>query len=101
MWLCASSVPCINLLLKHGVDLERRSDDGETALMRAICVQSIPAVKRLIEAGANPTVRLRWYILHNLEHNKKLAQIVDEARVQWKRKKSKRKKAKRKKRAAK
>lgn len=97
LYQCASSVPCINLLLKHGVDLERRSGpEDETALMRAMFLQSMPAVKRLIDVGANPTIRLRWYISLNLESNQKLREMVEEARVQWKRKKTGKKKAKRK-----
>lgn len=97
LWQCASSVACINLLLKNDVDLERRNgSERETALMRAMFLERIPAVKRLIEAGANPTVRLQSYISSNLTYNKQLGEIVDKARVQWKRKKAKKKKAKRK-----
>jgi len=96
LWQCAGSVPCINLLLKQDVDIERRSgNERETALMRAIFLEQIPAVKRLIEAGANPTVRLQWYISDHLKYNKKLGEIVYKARDDWKRKKGK--KAKRKK----
>src|SRR5262249_43770072 len=60
LWQCAGSADCIDLLLKHNVDLERRSglDDKETPLMRALSAKSVPAVKRLLAAGANPTVRL-------------------------------------------
>ncbi|WP_425396901.1 SMI1/KNR4 family protein [Aeoliella sp.] len=95
LWQCASSAPCINLLVKQGVDIERRSgSESETPLMRAIFLESIPAVKRLIELGANPTVRLKYYISSKITYNKRLGKIVEDARVKWRRKAARKKKAK-------
>lgn len=88
LWQCAGSVPCVDLLVERGVDLERRSGgEQETALMRAMFLEALPAVARLIEAGANPTVQLRWYIGNNLKRNKALGDLVEKARVRWRKRK--------------
>jgi predicted DNA-binding WGR domain protein len=96
LWQCASSVPCINLLMQHNVNLERRSgSQAESALMRAMFCNSIPAVKRLIELGADPTVNFPDYISCKLKTNQELRQIIEKARVQWRKgKKTQQSKAK-------
>lgn len=87
LWQCARSSGCIDLLLKQGVDLERRNgEDRETALMRAIFLDSISGVERLLQAGANPTVRLAPYISSKLRFNEKLGKVVENARTKWRRK---------------
>jgi len=84
LWQCASSKECIDLLAKHDVNIDRRSGhDGETALMRAIFVKSIPAVKRLCQLGANPTYRMGSHIHTALEFNTKLQKVVEDARRKW------------------
>jgi hypothetical protein len=57
--------------------------------MRAIYLQSIPAVKRLLDAGANPTVRLSWRISDKLKGNPELHKIIEKARVTWQKNKDK------------
>ncbi|MEZ6104976.1 MAG: SMI1/KNR4 family protein [Pirellulaceae bacterium] len=87
LWQSASSVPCIELLLPLGVDLERRSgSEAETALMRAIFLEAIPAVRRLIKAGANPTVRLPSYTSSVVKRNRELGKVLEQARVAWNKK---------------
>jgi ankyrin repeat protein/predicted DNA-binding WGR domain protein len=85
LWQCASSQECISLLAKHKVRIDRRSGgDNETALMRAIYLEDIPAVKRLLELGANPTVRLRSHAIQSkLQRNDQLRQLLDQARDHW------------------
>jgi hypothetical protein len=51
LWQCAGSRECVDLLLQRSVKVDRRSGgDFETALMRAIYLEDIPAVQRLLEA---------------------------------------------------
>lgn len=52
---------------------------------------NMPAVQRLLEAGANPTVKLPQHIGHNLKYNQTLGKMMDRARVRWKRQKAKKK----------
>ncbi|MFN3153051.1 ankyrin repeat domain-containing protein [Bremerella sp.] len=90
LWQCAGSRECIDLLAKRGVNIDRRSGrDHETALMRAIFLKQIPAVKRLLQLGANPTVRLSWPFKDALEEDPKLLKLVEKARADWKKKKGK------------
>ncbi len=92
LWQCAGDEECVDLLLQHGVNVDRRSGgEHETALMRAIYLENIPAVKRLLQAGANPTVRLSWPIKHKLDSNAKLGKLIEKARADWKKSKAKRK----------
>ena len=65
--------------------------------MRALFVESVPGVERLLQAGANPTVRLWSYISSNVEYNKKLSTILNAAIKKWKRKKTSKKKSSKKK----
>lgn len=96
LWQCASNRECIDLLVEHGVNIDRRSGgEHETALMRAIYSEDIPAVSRLVELGANPTVRLSWPIKHKLESNGKLRKLVERARAKWEKNKGKRTKTQR------
>ncbi len=90
LWQCAGNDACIDLLLKHHVDIERRSclDRKETALMRALFIQSVPGAKRLIRSGANPTVRLPWYISGKVKCNQELAKMLAAAIKKWKLKSS-------------
>ena len=46
--------------------------------MRAMYCENIPAVKRLLQLGANPTVRLQWPTQHKLDDNAKLRKIIEE-----------------------
>jgi len=90
LWLCAANAECVELLLERGVNVNRRSGgDFETALMRAIYCQSLPAVQRLLKAGANPTVRLSEPIEDALESNTKIRKVIERARVDWKQGKAK------------
>ena len=93
LWQSAASAECVDLLLKYDVDIERRSslDRRETALMRAICTQSVPSLMRLLEAGANPTVRLPWWIGRNVKRNEELSRVLTDAIKKWKRRKAKKK----------
>ncbi|MBS0202518.1 MAG: ankyrin repeat domain-containing protein [Planctomycetes bacterium] len=92
LWQCAGNRECIDLLVKHGVNIHRRSgSEAETALMRAIYVENIPAVKRLVQLGANPTLRLSWPIEDKLEENAKLRKVVEKARADWRSHKEQRK----------
>jgi len=86
LWQCAGDLECVNLLVERGVRIDHRSGSGsdyETALMRAMFVEDIPAVKRLLQLGANPTVRLSWPIKSKLESNAKLRKLVEKARADW------------------
>ncbi len=93
LWQSAGSRECIDLLVERGVKIDRRSGgEHETALMRAIYVEDLPAVKRLLQLGANPTVRLSWPIQDKLDDNAKLRKLIERARAEWqtnKRKKNK------------
>lgn len=85
LWQCAGCPECVDLLLKQGVKVDRRSgNEHETALMRAMYLESIPSVRRLLKAGANPTVRLSWPIKHKLDGNSKLLKLLEQARSKWK-----------------
>lgn len=95
LWQCAGSPECVDLLLERGVKVNRRSGgDFETALMRAIYSESVPAVQRLLKAGANPTVRLSWPIADKLKSNAKLRKLIEKAREDWKANKEKQKETK-------
>lgn len=90
LWQCAGCPECVDLLLERRVNVNRRSGgDFETALMRAIYSESIPAVQRLLKAGANPTVRLSWPIADKLKANAKLRKQIEKAREDWKTNKGK------------
>lgn len=93
LWQCAASRECIDLLVEQGVRIDRRSGgDHETALMRAMYLEDVPAVTRLLELGANPTVRLDWPIQHKLDHNAKLRKLIEKARADWRKNKGRKKK---------
>lgn len=87
LWQCAGSAECVEVLLNHNVMLDRKSgtDGKETALMRAIFVKSVPGVKRLLAAGANPTLRLPWWISRELNRNVEIAKLMSAAVKKWKR----------------
>jgi len=90
LWQCAASRECVDLLAEKGVNIDRRSGgEHETALMRAMYLEAIPAVERLLELGANPTVRLSWPIQHKLDANEKLRKLIEKARTNWKKRKPK------------
>ncbi len=95
LWQCAGCPECVELLLERGVNVNRRSGgDFETALMRAIYSESIPAVQRLLKAGANPTVRLSWPIQDKLDSNAELRTVIEKAREDWKASKEQQKETK-------
>ena len=48
-------------------------------------------MKRLLQAGANPTVRLNWPINNKLKYNAKLRGLIEKARTEWKKNKGKKK----------
>ena len=90
LWQCASSKECIDLLAKQGVDIDRRGGSPrETALMRAIFLEIIPAVKRLVQLGANPTLRMGSHINTKIKFNAKLKRVVDKAKADWSKKSAK------------
>ncbi|MCR9197670.1 MAG: ankyrin repeat domain-containing protein [Planctomycetaceae bacterium] len=85
LYQCAACPECIDLLAKRGVDLDRRSGgDGETAFMRAMFLEGIPAVRRLAKHGANPVWRPPSHVEDRLKYNKKLAAAVKQIREKWK-----------------
>jgi ankyrin repeat protein len=47
----------VSVLLKAGAAVNHASREGLTALMQAARSQNIPAVKTLLEAGANPRAK--------------------------------------------
>ena len=50
---CNSDVELIRLAIRHGADIERRNEDGETVLGYAASWGSLETVRTLVEAGAN------------------------------------------------
>lgn len=93
LWQCAGSAECVDLLVKRGVDIERRSrlNSRQTALMRALFVKSVPGVKRLLAAGANPTVRLPFHISLEIRRHTELLKLLDFASKKWQLKKARKK----------
>ncbi len=90
LWLCAGNRECVELLAEKGVSIDRRSGaEHETALMRAIYLEALPAVELLLQLGANPTVRLSWPARQGLESNQKLRKRIESARLKWKKSKAK------------
>ncbi len=87
LWQCASSPECVDLLVEAGVDIDRRSGSlGETALMRAIFLKRVPAVKRLLKHGANPTLRLDRHTTQTLKEDRQLAVVLEQAQAKWRKK---------------
>ncbi len=94
LWQCAGNDECVDLLLERGARVDRRSGgDFETALMRAIYLEAIPAVMRLLQAGANPTLRLERPARHKLLRNENLRKLIEQARAEWRENKGKRESA--------
>lgn len=90
LWQSAGHRECVDLLLERGVKVDRRSGgDFETALMRAMYLQDIPAAKRLLQAGANPTLRMEWPITHKLKNNADLRKLIEKAQADWRNNRSK------------
>ncbi|MDB5341497.1 MAG: / family protein [Planctomycetaceae bacterium] len=84
LWQCATHTECIDLILEQGARVDRRSGNGvETALMRAIFLEAIPAVERLMQAGANPALRLQSYVESKLKRNEELRKLIEQAREEW------------------
>jgi hypothetical protein len=50
---CESDLELLRLCLRHGADIERRNDEGETALGFAVSWGSLETVRLLVEAGAD------------------------------------------------
>jgi len=89
LWQCAGSAECVDLLLARGVNVNRRNGgDLETPLMRAIYLESLPSIEKLLKAGANPTVSLTWPFQDKLDRNAKLRGVIEKARVAWRKRKS-------------
>lgn len=89
LWQCAGSPECVDLLLERGGKVNRRNaGDLETPLMRAIYLESLPSVEKLLKAGANPRVSLDWPFQDKLDRSAKLRDVIDKARVAWKKRKS-------------
>jgi ankyrin repeat protein/predicted DNA-binding WGR domain protein len=94
LWQCAGNHECVDLLLERGARVDRRSGgDFETALMRAIYLEAIPAVMRLLQAGANPALRLERPARHKLLGNANLRTLIEQARAEWRENKGKRESA--------
>lgn len=90
LWQCARDRECIDLLVGAGAKVDRRSGSNhETGLMRAIYVESLPAVTRFLQLGANPTVRLSWPIDSKLKSNSQLRKTIEKARQNWRKKQKK------------
>jgi predicted DNA-binding WGR domain protein len=87
LWQCASDVECVDLLLKHNVDIDRPSScngSQETGLMRAIFVKSASGVKKLLDSGANPTIELPSYISREIKYEPEILKQIDAAIQKWK-----------------
>jgi hypothetical protein len=50
---CTGDLKALHLAIHYGADLERRNDDGETALGYACSWDQVEAVRILVEAGAD------------------------------------------------
>ena len=88
LWQCAGSPECVDLLLERGAKVNRRNPgDLETPLMRAIYLENSSSVERLLKAGANPRVSLDWPFQDKLDRNAKLRDVIEKARVAWKKRK--------------
>ena len=80
---CAGSRECIDVLAEYGPRIDRRSGDrNETALMLAVLRSEIPALERLLQLGANPTVP-RLNLTDPSENGTKVKKLVEKARVKW------------------
>lgn len=55
----ARSAAMVDLLLKHGVQLEARNEDNETPLFMAVNRGRVAAVRRLVERGASMELKSR------------------------------------------
>ena len=93
---CAGNRACIDLLVERGVRIDRRSGRYlETPLMRAVARCEVDAVTRLLELGANPTVRR--LDLHGRtmqpDEQKEIRKIIGKARTRWRKRGGWRKKA--------
>ena len=92
LYQCATCVECIEVLVRHGVDLNRRSGrDGETAFMRAMFLEEVAAIRRLAKHGANPVWRPPSHIEDRLKYNAKLCNAVTDVREKWRKSQPKRK----------
>ena len=83
---CAGNRECIDLLVERGVRIDRRTGHPpETPLMRAVSRCDVPAVTRLLELGANPTVRrlsLDGQTMYP-EAQKEVRKIIRKACAKW------------------
>lgn len=83
LWLAAGHPACVDLLVKAGANLEQRTSDRETALIRAVFVESKEGLRKLLSLGANPTVRMTRDASCHLQFNKPLAAILNKAKANW------------------
>ncbi|MCS7465151.1 ankyrin repeat domain-containing protein [Stieleria sp. ICT_E10.1] len=92
---CVMHPDSIDLLIEHGVDVDRRSGrDNGTALMRATWMGDEECVQRLLDAGANPTLEFTSFAKVMLEMDEEMTEIIESARTGWNRKKPRKKPAK-------
>lgn len=80
---CVSHPDCIDLIVNKGVEVDRRYDKAETALMRAVYVGDKECVQRLLDAGANPTLEFTGFAKVMLRMNEKMSAFMEAARVKW------------------
>ncbi len=83
---CVSHPDCIDLLIKRGVNVDRRNAKDETALMRASYVGQQDCVQRLLDAGANPTLEFSSFARVMIGMDQEMTAFIDAAREKWNRK---------------
>lgn len=101
LWQCAGDRECIDLLAERGVDVNRRAGNsfdfenrvqGETALMRAVFCEDYPAVERLLQLGADPSVKFSDRTRSgSYDRDTKVWRTIDKAKTKWKKNKAKKK----------
>src|SRR4051812_34090683 len=71
----AEHAPAVDYLLRHGADINARDERliGDTPLAEAASTCSLPMARRLVAAGADPTVR-GWMQLNAVDRAKRRRQ---------------------------
>jgi hypothetical protein len=85
---CVSHPDCIDLLVKRGVNVDRRNAKDETALMRASYVGQPDCVQRLLDAGANPTLEFSSFAKVMIGMDQEMNAFIESARAKWHRQNS-------------
>lgn len=79
-------IEIIEILLKHGAEINLRDENGFTPLMNAVIGQKANSVKLLLERGANPNLTIKGekaevsaLKLAKLKGNKEIITILEQA----------------------